>query len=610
VNVPDTMQGIIMARLDRLGEDGKRTVQLASVIGRQFLHRLLERIAGRTGQLEGLLQELKALEIIYEQGLFPEPAYIFKHAVIQDVAYNSLLRERRKELHRAVGYAIEELYPDRLVDHYEELAHHFSQGEEWAKAFEYLVLSGDKAKHAYANQLALDSYAGALNAAQKVMPAVPAKRIMEIYQRRSEVWRLLSRYPEAIAESERMLELARAAGDRRREGEALLDLAFSYWYTFSWEHIPQTTRFAEEALAVAQAIGDQHLLAKSLSHLGLMDMVHGHLVEGDRKYEESLRIGEAGGFTDVISQDLWSLGAHANWRGEFQQAIVLCRRGAQAASEIHDGFHELIALAFQCLPHIGLGEYAKAFAVINEGLSKARDRNNTFILGRLTNTLGWLHQELGDFRRSVELNRESADLGVRDKNSNVEISALINLGLDYLNLGEPQRALSLLEETLVRMEKFAFGAHRWRWSIHLAAYLAETLLVMGEPEKALVQVEKGLAQACATGSMKYIAKFHAFRGETALRAQQWSQAETDLSEALRIAQQIGYPPLTWQAAHLLSRTRAGQHKMEDAFTTARLAADTIEAVAARIPTSALQQTFLAWHRVQSVREDLDRCRRA
>jgi predicted ATPase len=124
-----------MARLDRLGEDGKRTVQLASVIGRQFLVRLLERIAGLTGQLEGLLQELKTLEIVYDLGLLPEPAYIFKHAVIQDVAYHSLLIQRRKELHRAVGYALEELYPDRLVNHHEELAHHFVQGEAWAKAF-------------------------------------------------------------------------------------------------------------------------------------------------------------------------------------------------------------------------------------------------------------------------------------------------------------------------------------------------------------------------------------------------------------------------------------------------------------------------------------------
>ena len=118
VHVPDTMQGIIMARLDRLGDDGKRTVQLASVIGRQFLVRLLARVAGVSERLDGLLRELQALEIIYEQGLVPEPAYIFKHAVIQDVAYQSLLLQRRKDLHRAVGEAIEELYPDRLEEHY------------------------------------------------------------------------------------------------------------------------------------------------------------------------------------------------------------------------------------------------------------------------------------------------------------------------------------------------------------------------------------------------------------------------------------------------------------------------------------------------------------
>src|SRR6516165_1331586 len=145
VHVPDTIQGIIMARLDRLGDDGKRTVQLASVIGRQFLVRLLARIAGLSDRLEGLLRELQALEIVYEQGLLPEPAYIFRHAVIQDVAYNSLLLQRRKALHRAVGEAIEALHQDRLEEHDAELAHHFSQGEVWHKAVAYAWQAGAKA---------------------------------------------------------------------------------------------------------------------------------------------------------------------------------------------------------------------------------------------------------------------------------------------------------------------------------------------------------------------------------------------------------------------------------------------------------------------------------
>jgi tetratricopeptide (TPR) repeat protein len=604
VSVPDTIQGIIMARLDRLGEDGKRTVQLASVIGRQFLVRLLERIAGLTGQLEGLLQKLKTLEIIYELGLLPEPAYIFKHALIQDVAYHTLLIRRRKELHRAIGYAIEELYPDQLVNRYEELAHHFIQGEAWEKAFDYLVLAGDKAKNAYANQTALDFYARALDVAPRVVPSMPARRITEIYQRRSQIYMLLARYSEAIAEAERMHSHARAVGDRQSEGEALADLALYHLSTFSWDHMPQAQSLGEEALDVAQETGDERVAARSLIYLGAVDHVHGKLLEGDSKLGQALRIGKTRGFLDVISHASWGLGAAANWRGAFQEAIPLCQQGERAASDLYDGVGELWNHGFRCLAHIGLGEYAEAITAINDGLVKARDRDSTFFVARLTNTLGWLHQELGNFQHAVEYDHNSAELGQRIGNANVEISALINLGFDYLHLGEPEKALPLLETTLSRAEQ-GFGAHRWRWIVHLCACIADTLLALGAPERALIQVERGFIEARATGSMKYIARFHALRGEIALAARQWSQAEADCREALRIARQISYPTLTWQAAHLLARSQAGQNNLEAAFATIQLAVETINAVAAWIPDPALRETFLAWPRVQAVREEHD-----
>jgi tetratricopeptide (TPR) repeat protein len=608
VRVPATIQDIIMARLDRLGEDGKRTVQLASVIGRQFLVRLLERIAGRTDQLEGLLQELKTLEIIYELGLLPEPAYIFKHALIQDVAYHSLLIQRRKELHRAVGYALEELYPDRLANHYEELAHHYMQGEAWDKAFDYLVLAGDKAKNAYASQTALDFYARALDVAPRVVPSMPARRITEIYQRRGQIYLLLSRYLEAIAEAERMCERARAAGDRQSESEALADLALYHWSTFSWDHIPQAQKLGEEALGIAQEIGDERVVVSSLIYLGGIDQTYGKLLEGDAKLEQALRISETRGFQDVLAMTMESLGSAANWRGEFQRAITLCQQGEHVAAARYDGAIELWVQACRCLAHIGLGAYAEAITAINDGLAKARDRDNTFIQGRLTNTLGWLHQELGAFQRAVAYDRDSAELGQRIKNANVEISALINLGFDYLHLGEPERALALLENTLSRAEQ-GFGAHRWRWAMHLCASLADTLLALGDPERALTQVERGFVEARATGSMKYVARFHALRGEIALTARQWSQAEVDCREALRIVRQISYPTLTWQAAHLLARSQAGQSHLEAAFASVQLAVETIDVVATRIPDPALREAFLAWPRVQAVRAEQDRLSR-
>jgi len=443
-----------------------------------------------------------------------------------------------------------------------------------------------------------------------VTPPVAAKRLVEIRQKRGQVWMLLSRYPEAIAEFEQMLEITRVAGIRRGEGEALADLAYAHWMTFSSEHIPYTKKFSEEALAIARETDDRRVLAKSLSYLGSVYQVEGDLAEADRKLEESLRISQEAGFKDIVALNQVWLAAHANWRAEFRKAIPLCRKAEQAAGESHDGLSELIALAFCCLAHIGLGEYAEALAVINEGLSKARDRENTFIVGRLTNTLGWFHQELGDFTRAIEYDHEGHNLGLSAKNPNVEISSLINLGFDHLNLGEPARALALFEETLVRVEKFFVSAHRWRWAIHVRAYLAEALLATGEPGKALITAEHGLAQARSTGSVKYIGKYHVLKGQIALEARQWGQAEVDLSEALRLAQEIGYPTLTWQAAHLLARTQAGQTKMEDAFASARLAAETIDAMAARILEPAVQRTFLAWPRIETVRDEVDRLRRS
>ena len=614
VSVPDTIHGIIMARLDRLGEDGKRAVQLASVIGRQFLQRLLERIAGLTGSLEGLLHELKSLEIIYEQGLLPEPAYIFKHAVIQDVAYNSLLKERRRELHRAVGVAIEELYPDRLADHYQELAHHFVNGEEWGKAFEFLIRSGDRAKDAFANQTALDFYAKALEVAGRLSPPAPPRRIMETYQKRAQVWRLAGRSAPAIEELERMLAMAREVGDRHSEAQALVDLALAHWFTFSSEHVPYTKAFAEEALQLGREIGDDEAVAKSLSYIGLVHQMEGDLAAGDQKLEESLRISEARGLKEATAQNLTWLGAHAEWRGDFHTAIPLSLRAEESARENRDGLSELVALAFRCLALIGLGEYKPAVAVIDEGLIMAQEREATWLGGRLTNSLGWLHQELGDFRRAAELDRESQEVGNRIKNTNVEVSALINVGYDHFHLGETDKALAVLEDSLIRVEKLGFGAHRWRWGMHLATCIAEIALAQGQPDRALAQLEKVLATAQRTGSQKYLGKAHLIRGRIAAAARDWARGEADLRQALAFARKIEYPNLIWPAAHSLAATLAAgaeakrtmRAKGDEAHVLAVLAGETIRSIAERAPDAALERTFLAWSPVQAALDDLER----
>jgi len=170
---------------------------------------------------------------------------------------------------------------------------------------------------------------------------------------------------------------------------------------------------------------------------------------------------------------------------------------------------------------------------------------------------------------------------------------------------------------MIRVEKFGFGAHHWRWGIHLGTCLAEVLLAQGQPDKALVHAEKALAKAQETGSQKYQGKAHLLRGGIALRASDWPRAEADFRQALSIARGIGHPNLVWASAHALAaalasraeRERTARGKGDEVHALAALAAETIRSIAERAPDAALSRTFLDWPRVQTALEDLERLQR-
>ena len=176
IQVPETVQGIIAARMDRLEENLKRTMQVASVIGRDFAYSILQTITGMKEDLKSYLRNLQGLEFIYEKSLFPELEYIFKHALTQEVAYNSLLLKRRKQIHENIGKAIEELYSERLEEFYEMLAYHYYRSENLEKAYQYLKLSGEKASGSFSNQEAYNFFSEALGILNRLPDSNENKR--------------------------------------------------------------------------------------------------------------------------------------------------------------------------------------------------------------------------------------------------------------------------------------------------------------------------------------------------------------------------------------------------------------------------------------------------
>jgi tetratricopeptide (TPR) repeat protein len=413
---------------------------------------------------------------------------------------------------------------------------------------------------------------------------------------------LLSKYEEAIADFQHMRQLAQASGNQQKEGESLCHLAYGHWLTFSERHMPQVEHYAREAQRLAQDTGDRSVLARSLSSLGSVHEVRGNLQEAERHFEASLQISQQEGATAPLGFTLTNLSAIAYWRGDFHRAIALGHQGETASRETNDGFHELYSLAFVCLARWSVGHYAQALRALREGMTKATERENLFIRGRLTNTLGWFHSEFGNAARAVEYDHESTELGRAAGISNVEVSALINVGLDYLALGQYVRAKSYLVPTLERVAREAFGAHRWRWTIRLLIGLAELSYTTGECEHALRAVDEGLQEARRTFSQKYLAKGWALHGKIVAQLGDAVAAGKDLQRAFSLAEQVQSPALLYPIAYELAQWYETTGKEREAAALYGKAKATIVQMATAMEDEQWRSTLLQGTLVQKIHE--------
>jgi class 3 adenylate cyclase/tetratricopeptide (TPR) repeat protein len=502
VRIPDTIQGIIMARLDRLGEDGKRIVQLASVIGRQFLVRLLERVAGANHRLEGLLRELTALEIIYEQGSLAEPAYIFKHALIQDVAYHSLLVQRRKALHQSVGDAIEELYQDRLEEHAEELVHHFSQGEVWEKAVAYGRQAGAKALARSANREAVAYFEQALRAVQQL----PRNRdtIAQAIDLRFDLRIALlplgeyARIRDALREAE---AFAQTLDDQRRLGLISAFMMENYWRDGEPDRAIES---GQRALALAEVSGDVASRVMTTYYLG-------------RGY--------------------WGL-------GDYRRATDLLERTASEGDLVRERFGNPFPPSVGALAYLAwcLAERGEFAAGIARGaaavrIAEAVDQPLSFIVASFG--LGGVHLTRGDLQSAISVLERGLDL-CRVWDIRFWFPLLASpLGYAYALCGQGAEALPLQEQA---MEHLAAMGIMGGYALY-AARLSESYWLTGRLEDASPMARRALALARAHKEQGHEAYALRLLGEIAVTRDAAAEAEVYYRQALALAEELGMRPL-------------------------------------------------------------------
>ena len=342
IKVPETIQDIIAARMDRLEENLKRTMQVASVIGRDFAFQILQTITGMKEDLKSYLINLQGLEFIYEKRLFPELEYIFKHALTQEVAYNSLLLKRRKQIHETIGKAIEEIYCERLKEFYEMLAYHYSKSDNLEKSYLYLKLSGEKAFGNYANQESYNFFLKSIEMLKRLPNTEGNKKaIIEICILIFAPMALLG-FPEGSLDILQNGEkLAKEVEDKKNL--TLIYGQMSLYYNLK-DKVLESTRYIEQQFIEAKNAKDVELMVLLSSTLPFAYYNFGEFVKSLEIGSDVIAMLEMAGResdffgfpTNPYSLLSFSCGIALVMTGNFEESELMIKKGLLLAYEVND----------------------------------------------------------------------------------------------------------------------------------------------------------------------------------------------------------------------------------------------------------------------------------
>ncbi len=410
LSLPATVQAVLSARLDRLDHNAKEVLQLASVIGREFALRILERIFNSNDRLSMSLETLNLQELIHQIRLIPEVEYMFKHVITQTVVYETLLLKRRKKLHATVGQAIEELYYERLEEQYENLAYHYSNSTNTEKALYYLEMAGDKATRVHSLTEARKHYENALSLinANKENPEHQQKFIDLTLK-----WAEVSQY----APSDRIREALKLSLNFAQEfGNEGCIAGVSYWigrFAYMQGDFTEALPQVKQCIKWAKDRNDQELLATSYNLIGRSCLYTDEYTKGIRHIEEGLKLIKPFGKWDDIVYSSAILGLMLGLTGNFRKSIETIESAIELAKE--HGILTFEAMAFGYLGSVQFwyGNWQEAIANCSMciGISKRLDNSLPIIWASLFKGAAIFYSESQD--KGLRFMREAIQMLVR-----------------------------------------------------------------------------------------------------------------------------------------------------------------------------------------------------
>ncbi|MFC1856909.1 adenylate/guanylate cyclase domain-containing protein [Thermodesulfobacteriota bacterium] len=547
IEVPDTIQGIIAARLDRVEESLKRIMQMASVIGREFAFRILQTIMEMKEGLKSSLINLQGLEFISQKRLFPELEYIFKHALTQEVAYSSLLKERRKKIHEKIGQAIENLYPENLEEYYELLAYHYTRSDNKDKALAYLDLANQKA-------IKLNAFEDAMiyfNDSMKLLDTLP--EIKAYQQRRISmlvsqwiVFELLFKFPEYYELLTRYEATAIDLGNK-----ALLGLIYAckghceWWFGQLDRSGPSLTKGAELNEAGGNALGAGYAYMQLTWHYAIV----GELEKAIACKDKALLALEQQFNLRLYVWSLCPAAAASAWLGHWNEAEEQVQKALSVAEKYSDNslisfgawmFNQILTLK---------GDLQRALKYAELSLQKAsapadRSWSESF--------LGWLLCRLGDFDKGIQILTTYIPIYLSADFLLAKVIFGTPLGEGYWLAGEYDKAKQTLKDVLKTSEqcgmKFYTGmCHRIMGEVNRKINSSQapqsfekSIVILHE-----IKAENELAMAYAG-----YGRFYKQQGDM-MKAREY------LTKALEIFERLGTPTEPDKVREILAELREG-----------------------------------------------------
>jgi class 3 adenylate cyclase/tetratricopeptide (TPR) repeat protein len=442
VSVPDTLHGVLTARIDRLPEETKRLLQVAAVLGREFSARLLGAVWEDADSLATHLARLTRLEFLYERTWEPDPIYAFKHALTREAAYASLLEGRRRMLHAIVGRCLEALHAERLDEATELLAHHFGLSDNGDLAVDYAIRASERAQKRWANTEALAHSDAALQRLD-AMPDNEMNRLRRIdaVVKQAEVRFALGKHADQIAALERVRPLIDTCADPGRRA------AWHYWMGFlhslTGGKPDVAIAYCREASSIAHAAGLDEIQAFADSCLTQVYFFAGELARALDVGEHALVAFEDQGNRWWACRTLAHLSSIANAIGDWDRGLAYCRRALEYGRAMDDLRIKASALIREASTHVQGGAWETGLRLCDEAAALGPMQYDAAALrairgygliraGRAPEGIAEIEQALAWYEQShLRYTRNQFSLWLAE---------------GYLRNGEPLRARSLAEE--------------------------------------------------------------------------------------------------------------------------------------------------------------------